>query len=151
MKIPRLGVKLELQPLAYTTDTAMPDPRCVCDPHYSSRQCQIPDPSEQGQGWSSHPHGYWSYSFPLRHNGNSHICSFISSSLYVECCPKQIFFEGMNGFPFLECFSFFPFESFIVFNPLLNFHPFMEPLPILIYVKALFCTNLVARQMLLPG
>ena len=41
---PRLGVKLELQPPAYTTATAMQDPSHVCDLHHSSWQCRIPDP-----------------------------------------------------------------------------------------------------------
>ena len=29
MEVPRLGVELELQLLAYTTDTAVPDPSCI--------------------------------------------------------------------------------------------------------------------------
>ena len=36
-----LGVKLELQPLAYATATATWDQSHVCDLHQSSRQCQI--------------------------------------------------------------------------------------------------------------
>ena len=31
MKVPRLGVELELQLLAYAAATAMPDPSHVCD------------------------------------------------------------------------------------------------------------------------
>ena len=31
MEVPRLGVDLELQLLAYTTATAMPDPSCICN------------------------------------------------------------------------------------------------------------------------
>ena len=31
MEVPRLGVKLELQLLAYTTATAMQDPSYICD------------------------------------------------------------------------------------------------------------------------
>ena len=37
MELRRLGVKSELQLLAYTTATAMPDPSYICDLHYSSR------------------------------------------------------------------------------------------------------------------
>ena len=44
MEVPRLGIELELQPLAYTTAAAMQDPSCVCDLHHSSRQCQILKP-----------------------------------------------------------------------------------------------------------
>ena len=38
MEVPRLGVKLELQLLAYTTVTATSDPSRVCNLHYSSWQ-----------------------------------------------------------------------------------------------------------------
>ena len=41
MEIPRLGVKLELLQLAYTTATATWDPSHVCKLHHSSRQCRI--------------------------------------------------------------------------------------------------------------
>ena len=44
MEVPRLGVELELQLLAYATATATRDPSCIYDPHCSSRHCQIPDP-----------------------------------------------------------------------------------------------------------
>ena len=39
MEIPRLGAESELQLLAYTTATAIPDPSCVCDTttHSNSR------------------------------------------------------------------------------------------------------------------
>ena len=38
MEVPGLGVKLEVQLLAYTTATAMWDPSCLCDLHHSSWQ-----------------------------------------------------------------------------------------------------------------
>ena len=44
MEIPRLGVESELQPLAYTTATAIPDPSLVCNLHHSSRQHWILNP-----------------------------------------------------------------------------------------------------------
>ena len=40
----RLGVKLELQLLAYATATAMQDPSCICILHHSSQQCRILNP-----------------------------------------------------------------------------------------------------------
>ena len=40
-EVPRLGVQLEIQLLAYTTATAAPDPSCVCQLHHSSWQCLI--------------------------------------------------------------------------------------------------------------
>ena len=44
MEVPRLGVELELQQLAYTTATAMPDPSHVCNLYHSSLQCRILNP-----------------------------------------------------------------------------------------------------------
>ena len=46
MEVPRLGVKLELQLLAYSTATAtaMQDLSCVCNLHHSSWRCQILNP-----------------------------------------------------------------------------------------------------------
>ena len=44
MEVPRLGVELELQLLAYTTATATLDLRCVCDLHCTSWQCRILNP-----------------------------------------------------------------------------------------------------------
>ena len=44
MELPRLGVQLELQLLAYATVIATPDPSHVCDLCHSSRQCWILNP-----------------------------------------------------------------------------------------------------------
>ena len=41
MEIPRLGVELELQPLAYTTAIAMRDPSRICDLYHNSQQLWI--------------------------------------------------------------------------------------------------------------
>ena len=41
MEVPRLGVESELQPLAYTTATAMPDLSLICDLHHNSQQLWI--------------------------------------------------------------------------------------------------------------
>ena len=50
MNIPRLGVELELQVLAYTTAMkAMRDLSCFCDLHHSSGQCQIPNPLSEAR------------------------------------------------------------------------------------------------------
>ena len=42
MEVPRLGVELELQLLAYTTATATWDPSHIWDLHHSSRQQRDP-------------------------------------------------------------------------------------------------------------
>ena len=44
MEVPKLGIKSELQLLAYTTVTAMQDPSLVCNLHHSSWQCPILNP-----------------------------------------------------------------------------------------------------------
>ena len=44
MEVPKLGVKLELQLLAYATAKPTRDLNHICDLHHSSLQCQIPDP-----------------------------------------------------------------------------------------------------------
>ena len=49
MKVPRLGVQLELQLLAYTMATAMQDPSHICDLHHSSRQCWILNPLSEAR------------------------------------------------------------------------------------------------------
>ena len=43
MEVPRLGVEWELQPPAYTTATATPDPSHICDIHHSSQQRRVLD------------------------------------------------------------------------------------------------------------
>ena len=44
MEVPRLGVELELQLLAYATARAKEDLSHICDLHHSSWQCQILNP-----------------------------------------------------------------------------------------------------------
>ena len=53
MEVPRLGVRYEIQLLAYTTPTAMQDLSHICDLHHSSWQCQIPNPLARDQTASS--------------------------------------------------------------------------------------------------
>ena len=46
MEVPRLGVELELQLLAYATAIATWDPSRICDLYQSSQQHQILNPTE---------------------------------------------------------------------------------------------------------
>jgi len=57
MEVPRLAVELELQPLAYSTATAMQGPGCICDLHRASQQCQILNPLSEAKDWTPQPHG----------------------------------------------------------------------------------------------
>ena len=49
MEVPRPGVQLELQPLAYTTAEATWDLSRVCDLHHSSGQHQILNPLSEAR------------------------------------------------------------------------------------------------------
>ena len=52
MEVPRLGVKLELQLLAYATATATPDTSCICDLHHSLQQLQVLNPLSKARDWT---------------------------------------------------------------------------------------------------
>ena len=49
MEVASLGVKLELQLLAYTTATATPDLSHICDLHHSSWQRRILNPLSEAR------------------------------------------------------------------------------------------------------
>ena len=49
MEVPRLGVKSELQLLAYATATAVRDLSCICNLHHGSRQCRILNPESKAR------------------------------------------------------------------------------------------------------
>ena len=72
MEFPRLGVESELQLQAYTTATAMPDPR----------------PTERGQGLNPHPRGYQLDLFLLYHNGNSSNSCFLIDDICCSLLPS---------------------------------------------------------------
>ena len=72
MEVPRLGVKSDLQLLAYTIATAVQDPSLICDLHHSSQQCRILNQlSERGQGSNLKPHSFSSHLFLLCQDRNS--------------------------------------------------------------------------------
>ena len=49
IEVPRLGVKPELQLLAYTTATATRDPSCICNLHHSSWQFWVLNPLSEAR------------------------------------------------------------------------------------------------------
>ena len=68
MEVPRLGVKSELQLLAYAIATATWDPSHTCDLYHRSRQSWIPNPlgvardrtcvlMDTGQVYTAEPYG----------------------------------------------------------------------------------------------
>ena len=58
VEVPRIGIKLELQLLVYTTAIAMPDRSCICDLYHSPWQCRILNPLSKARDRTPHPHGY---------------------------------------------------------------------------------------------
>ena len=49
MEVPRLGVELEIQLLAYATGTALQDQSHICDLYHSSPQCRILNPLSKAE------------------------------------------------------------------------------------------------------
>ena len=58
MEVPRWGVKSEVQLLAYTTATAMPESSHICYLNHRWWQCRILKLIEWGKGSNLYPHGY---------------------------------------------------------------------------------------------
>ena len=52
MKVPRLGIRSELQLPAYATATATQDPSHICDLHHWSQQRWILNPLSKARGWT---------------------------------------------------------------------------------------------------
>ena len=73
MEVPRQGVELELQPLAYTTVTTISDLSYICALHHSLWQCwiQICNPLRESRGWTCILMDTSWILNPLSHNRNS--------------------------------------------------------------------------------
>ena len=89
MEVPRLGVELELQLLAYTTTKATWNLSHICDLHEA-----VPDsyPTEQVQGSNPHPHGLCWVLNLLSYHGNSSRDAFLKYR-------KQFFCLTPSGMP----------------------------------------------------
>ena len=71
MEVPRLGVKSELQLLAYTTATATRDMSHICNLYHSSQQCWILNPLSKARDQTHNLMvASWIHQ-PLRHDRNS--------------------------------------------------------------------------------
>ena len=71
MEVPRLEVKLELQPPAYTRATATQDLSRVCDLCNSSRQRRILNPQSKARDRTRNLMVPSRIGYPLHHDGNS--------------------------------------------------------------------------------
>ena len=92
MKVPRLGVKLELQLPAYTTAMAMPDPSNVCDLHHSSQQCQILNPLSKAMDQTESPWRLVRFvsTEPQQELPPSLLCSRASEGIPAQCLPIKL-------------------------------------------------------------
>ena len=71
MEVPRLGVQMELQLLAYITATATWDLGCVCDLHQSSWQCWVLNPLSEARDQTLVLMDPSQVCLPLSREGNS--------------------------------------------------------------------------------
>ena len=84
MEVSRLGVESELQLLAYTTATAMPDLSHIFDLHYSSWQHQILNPLSEARDQTLILMDTSQVLTLLSHNGNSvGFCLFVCFRLFA--------------------------------------------------------------------
>ena len=130
MEVPRLGDKLHLQMLAYTTATAMWDLKHICNLHHSSWEHQILNPLSEAR---SQTHAYILMETSLvhnslRHSGNSYIDFEVGILLFILVIHHQ------NSFLYLGDFILWREVKFASFNKcwkiLLNFRvssPYMRP------------------------
>ena len=94
MEGPRLGVKLELQLLAYTTATATPDLRRICHLLYSSWKCQILYPLIKARDQTRIFMGISHVLNLLSHNGNSLTTTF--KEYFLTFMTENSFFNPSN-------------------------------------------------------
>ena len=98
MEVPRLGVELELQLLAFTTATATTDLSHICDPHHSSRQRRIPNPLSEAKDQTRILMDTNRVCHLLSHDGNSLTC-FLKIETITENVPtkKTLGSDGFTG------------------------------------------------------
>ena len=94
MEVPRLGDKSELSPLVYTTATATPDLRHVCNLLHRSQLCQILNLLSEARGWTHilMDTSQVRYRLMALHGGNSFKDIFEDSGsfLFLLCHPHCI-------------------------------------------------------------
>jgi len=111
MEVPRLGVELELQPPAYATATATPDPSSVCNLYHSSLQCWILNSPSEAKKWtcilmdSSQVHCHWAIV------GSPAISNFY---FYIHASSKTCLSGGCTLILFY--FTLFQFNSILLFR-----------------------------------
>ena len=102
MEVPRLGVESELQPLAYTTAIATPDPSHGWDLYHSSRQCWILNLLSEARGRTRNLmvtiRIHFCYTTPGTPTPAFHVTfSFFAIHLVNHVCKTIMF--NKNGYP----------------------------------------------------
>ena len=85
MEIPRLGVKLAVEPPAYSSATVMPDSSRICDLHHSSWQHWILHSLREARHQTHILRDTSRVHNPLSHNGNSPHFFSCKSSILLPC------------------------------------------------------------------
>ena len=81
---------------AYTTATATPDPRRVCDLYHNLRQSWILNPLNEARGWTLVLKDTRQVLNPLSHNRNIKILHFLQVPRLCWCCwSRSTHFEGL--------------------------------------------------------
>ena len=104
MEVPRLGVKSELQPPAYTTAAATPDPSHICNLSCRLRQCWILNPLSEARDQTDILMDAMGVLNLLSPHGNSTIClsytglHFCLCLLCVFCAVlSYVYFPGSTA------------------------------------------------------
>ena len=121
MKVPRLGVKSELQLLANTTVMAMLYPSHICNLCASLWQCQILNPLSTARDWTHILTDVSRVPNLLSHNRNSDkdlllksmVYFFFSIAFRFQHSPTEFLKTGIGGFLSVvchldKCTHFFP-------------------------------------------
>ena len=89
MEVPRLGVHLELQLLAYTTATAMRNLNHICNLHHSSWPHRILNPLNKLRGWTHILMNTSQVHNPLSHNENSLFVFYVVAVYAYRIHPSE--------------------------------------------------------------
>ena len=119
VEVPRLGVKLELQLLAYSTATATKDPSCICDLHHRSLQCWILNPLSEARDRTC----------TLMDTIQACYYSVMTGtpwfSIFIDYIPYEV---ALKYWLYFLCYVLHPCEfyywQFVLFNPPHLFHLF---------------------------
>ena len=113
MEVPRLGVGLELQLLAYATNIITQDPSLLCNLYHSWWQ-GLSLTHWASPGIYLSPYGYWLNLLPLSHDGNS---QFLLIAIYPLIFNFTELSPGfMHSANIMKSFLYVTFKTCICFR-----------------------------------